>query len=491
MSDDLKTASARGVAWNLVQNVLSRLLSLIVVAILGRILVRSAFGAVALAQTVTTLGELIVSQGYGDFVTQTPDLTDEHLDTAFWMNAVLGVLLTAVIALAAGPLADEFAEPSVAPIVRWLSLSLLIRCLAVVPTALLTRQLRFRSLSLRGVVASVIGGTAGITSALLGLGMFSLVVQILVSDLSATVVLWTASDWRPGLRVSKRSFRQLTAYGAPIFGATMLVFAARRLDTMIVLGALGLVELAVYSMAQRVLQIAIQILNKSMDSVAFSALARMDEGERRKTFYRVLEITAAVCFPAYVGIAIVAQPLTVTLLGDRWADSAPVLVFFALSGIPISLSSIHGAAIKSSARTRYLLFINLILAVTYLPIIASIVGNGPAAASVAYLIACCILVPVEIAFVWAALSLRVADYLKALAGPALATCAMAAATIAVAMATGPLVPIARIAIEAAAGAGSYVLALVVISPATLSRARELLRRVVRKPARLDKPERSE
>ena len=115
---DLKQASARGVAWNLVQNLVSRVLALVVVAILSRILDRSAFGGVALALAVTSFAELFVNQGYGEFVTQTPELKDEHLDTAFWFNVLVGTLLTAIIAICAAPLAVAFEEPTVTPVLR-------------------------------------------------------------------------------------------------------------------------------------------------------------------------------------------------------------------------------------------------------------------------------------------------------------------------------------------------------------------------------------
>src|SRR5688500_8908445 len=133
----LKNASARGVAWNLAQNLASRLLGLIVFAILARMLDRSAFGAIALALAITAFAELLVTQGYGEFITQSPDLSPQHLDTAFWFNTALGLALTLVIAIAAEPLSVAFAEPSVAPAVRWLSLSVVIRSLTVVPTGLL------------------------------------------------------------------------------------------------------------------------------------------------------------------------------------------------------------------------------------------------------------------------------------------------------------------------------------------------------------------
>lgn len=487
--EDLKRASARGVAWNLVQNLVGRLLSLVVVAILGRILDRSAFGAVALALVVTGFAELVINQGYGEFITQSPKLTDEHLDTAFWFNGALGVILTGIVLVGAGPLAAHFAEPSVAPIVRWVSLSIFFRSFAVVPTGLLVRNLQFRSLSLRSVAASALGGAAGIGAAVAGLGIYCLVIQILVGDLAAMAILWRATEWRPGRRFSRECLKELSSFGAPVFGATVLAFVSRRLDTMIVAQVLNMTLLGVYSMGQRVYQIVIQLLNKSTIDVAFSAFSRLsDEEERRRAFYRVIEFTAVLCFPIYVGLAIVAGPLTISLFGPKWIDSAPVLSMFALSGLPFSLSYVHVAAIKSAARTRYLVLIQIVFLFVYLPTMIVMVSHGATAAAVAYLIACFVIAPVEIAFVIAALSLKLGEYTKALMGPSLATIAMAGVTIAVAIAVRPMPQLVRAVAETVAGGISYVVALRLMAPRTFRRCRDLALTTLRKRTAKPQPQ---
>ena len=459
----LKHASARGVAWNVAQNLSARLLGLVVVAILGRILSRDAFGVVALAMVVNSFAELIVSQGYGEFITQSPSLTDEHLDTAFWLNVGIGIGLTGLIALMAAPIANLFEDPTIAPIVRCVSLSLALRSFAVVPTGLLTRTLRFRSLSLRSIVAVVISSVAGVWCALAGLGIYSLVIQLLVGDLASTLVLWRATDWRPRPRFSRSCMRDMSAFGAPVFGASLLAMVSRRLDTFIVGGALDMTRLGIYSMAQRVFQIVLQVVNKSMSDVTFSALARLDErGARRDALVKVIELTAVVCFPVYVGIAIAAGPLMVTLLGPKWSVSGWPLSLFALSGIPFSLTFVNVAAIKSSARTRMLLAIQIVFLCMYLPAIVFLVRRGPTEAAAANLIACYAITPVEIWFVSAAMSMRALHYLRALAGATIATIIMAAATLSVASATAALPPIVRILAEVGIAIVAYAIALRVL-----------------------------
>jgi len=335
VSTDLKRAAASGVLWNLFQNFVGRVLGLLVMALLARWLDEAAFGAIAIALSVTALAELLINQGYGDFVAQRAELTPEHLDTAFWINIIGSGTLTALIVVFAPWIAVGLDAPRLEDVIVMLSPTLVLRAASVVPSGLLVREMKFRSLSLRSIISALVGGIAGVVCAIQGLGMYSLVVQVLGGEIAAALLLWGAAHWRPGLRVSRAALRDIMSFGTPLFAAGLLSFASRRLDAAIIGGTLGISQLGVYAMAQRTYQTATQIVNKSADAVAFSAFARLanDPERRSAALVRSAELTAVICLPLYAGMAIVADDLVVVLFGARWSPSGPVLTIFALIGL--------------------------------------------------------------------------------------------------------------------------------------------------------------
>jgi O-antigen/teichoic acid export membrane protein len=481
---DLKRASIRGVAWNLAQNLVGRLLGLAVVAVLSRLLAREAFGEVAIALAVITVGDQLVGLGYAEFITQREDLTAEHLDTAFWLNLLLGGIVTLVIAATAPIIATEFDSPQIAPIVRWLSLNVAIRSLTVVPTQLLSRRFEFRTLSVRSLIAIAVGGAAGIVGALAGMGVFAIVLQIIVADIASALILWRATEWRPRWRFDTKCVGQLTRFGGPVLAATLLNVVSRRIDALIVGGALDMDRLGTYSMAQRPFQVANQVLNKSGDAVALAALSRLadDPDRRRAAVYRAVELTAALCFPLYALLALTASPLIVVLFGAKWVDSSPVLVIFAISGLPISLSYLHASAIKSSGQTRLYLFIHIVLVAVYLPTVFVLVQRGPAAAAAAYLISCLVIMPVEIALVRMSLEIRIKDYVVSLVGPSLATAAMCAVMLVVVSPLLVTLPaIGQLVMGGIAGLAVYVLALRVMAKGTYNLCVNVVRSAIDRP----------
>src|SRR3546814_14351564 len=71
-------------------------------------------------------------------------------------------------------------------------------CSSDLPTALLTRDMRFDLLALRSVLGLSVGGAVGIGMALDGFGAWSLVGQQLTQQAIIAAVLWSTGRWRPG-----------------------------------------------------------------------------------------------------------------------------------------------------------------------------------------------------------------------------------------------------------------------------------------------------
>lgn len=481
-TSDLKRAAASGVVWNLFQNLVGRLLGLVVMSLLARFLDEAAFGAIAIALSVTALAELLINQGYGEFVAQRAELTPEHLDTSFWLNVTGALVLTALLAALAPAIATSLDTSELQGVIQLLSPVLVLRAASVVPNGLLVREMRFRSLSLRSIVGALVGGIAGVTCAISGLGLYSLVVQILAGEVSGTLLLWGAARWRPGLRVSRAALGEITHYGSPLFAAGLLGFASRRLDAAIIAATLGIPQLGIYTMAQRTYQTASQIVNKSADAVTFSALARLagDRERRSAALVRAAELTAVICFPLYTGMAIVADDLVVVLFGARWASSGRVLTLFALVGLVGALSHLHTAALKAVAHTRPFLVMQVVMAVTYLSLLSLLVAHGIVAAAAAYLLACCLLLPLEIGLVTRAYELRAASYLGALSALAAATAVMAAVTTVAGLALEPLPPLPALLAEVAIGALSFTASLRALARPVFERTIDELRQIFRR-----------
>lgn len=367
---NLHRAAARGVLWAAIGNWGYQITTLIVFSVLARLLRPEDFGLVALAAVFTALMRILAQQGLVDAIVQRPEVEDEDLDTTFWASLALGILFTALIAAGSGTIGQVLGQPALAPVIAYLSLGLLISSLGSVPRAVLARRLEFRSLSLRLLISVVVGGGAGVAAALSGMGVWSLVVQSVVTELTAVFALWVFSQWRPRFRFSWARLHRLLAFGIHVVGFRVLLFFRTRSDNLLVGSFLGTAALGFYSVAYRLLQLMTNATTAVVGVVAFPVFSRI-QGEQeliRAAYYKAIRLTSLVSFPAFVGMAVLAPELTRLAFGDNWGPSVPVMRVLALTGLLQSVTFVNGVVMKAMGKPSWR------LGIVALEAVASLVG---------------------------------------------------------------------------------------------------------------------
>ena len=216
------------------------MISLITFTVLARLLAPEAFGLLSLAVVVISLCSLFVDTGVSEAVIQRPTLTKGLLDTSFWLSVAAGTLLSLCCLVAAGPVAELYKQPELAPVLRVLSAALLLQSLTSTQDALLRRVFRFRAAATRRIISSLVGGLVGVAWALAAPSVWALVAQFLASSFAGVVVLWSVSGYRPGLEVEREEIRRLFRFGSGILGMRISFYVGEYADNFIVGLVLGL-----------------------------------------------------------------------------------------------------------------------------------------------------------------------------------------------------------------------------------------------------------
>jgi PST family polysaccharide transporter len=395
----LKAKVVRGVGWSTVQAWGLRLTTFLVYPILARLLGPEAFGIVASAGIFIMFLDVFSDVSFGAAVEQRRDLEPLHLDSIFWAFLGLGVSLSlASVAVGAPLVARYLEEPILEPVVRWLTLSFLLQMITGVQVSLLRRQLRIKELAAYKLVAAISGGTCGITMALNGFGVWSLVGQRLVTQGVLTSLLWIRSDWRPGLRFSRSHFLQMSRFGLPVMGDRLLMFANRQVDQLLVRIHLGSVALGYYFNASRLQLLVTNLLVGSTSQVAMPAFAQLQDDRPRfqRAYAKACRLTSLVAFPAFVGLTLLSADIIVVVIKDQWLPSAPALSALALAGIALSILYINSAAMMALGRTDLRLGIQLVHTVANLIGFFLAVRHGFVAVAIAYTVRAYLLMPLDL-----------------------------------------------------------------------------------------------
>jgi O-antigen/teichoic acid export membrane protein len=271
---NLKRRVARGLFWSITLTWTGMVSGFVILVALGRLLGPESYGLVTMAMIVIGFGDLfVVDSGFGAAIIQRKELNDDHCDAAFWLLVGSSVIAMAVFMVVAPLVAASFDQPLVTDLIRALSLTLPLGALSAVPSALLSRELRFRALAARRFISGTGGGIAAIGMALAGWGVWSLVGFHLVQKALAVVVAWTAHRWRPRFSFSSVRARELWSFSMAMFGIRVLQFA----EMAMLRGLLGLffgpAVLGYFFMARSVTRLMHDLLTAPTSRVGFKLIA--------------------------------------------------------------------------------------------------------------------------------------------------------------------------------------------------------------------------
>lgn len=479
----LRGRVARGLTWTVVDTWGRQVLNLAVFVVLARFLAPDDFGVVALAAVFVALAQVVVDQGLGDALIQRRDITRSHVDTAFWVAVLTGLLLTVTTVAVARPVSGFLGEPALQPVLAILSLSFVFAALSSIQIALLRRELAFRSLAVRSLLASLGGGAVGIVLAVLGAGAWALVAQQLVAGAVSVVALWTLSPWRPSLGFSAAHFRELFGFGLNIVGSDLLTFLSRNGDNFLIGAVLGTTPLGFYAVGYRLLDVTQVLLINVARKISFPAFSRMQHDPERmvRAYLKVTRTTSALILPGYVGIALVAFDLVPVLFGSRWQASGEVAAVLFLIGPVLSLQAFSGSYLNAVGRPDVTLRFRLITTATNVVGFLIAVPFGIVAVAAAFVIRGYLLLPLNLHWVRVHGGVPIGAYFAELKGTGLATLLLAAAVVATRLLAGAaLAPVALLALQVAVGAATFAATVWIADRRTVHELGELVGHALRR-----------
>jgi len=468
----LARSAGRSARWAVLQSLGKHGIDLLVFLCLARWVAPQAFGLVAMASSVVVLVTVLAEMGLGDALLQRAELRPDHADTAFWLALGVGAGLAGLLFVGASFAATAYGHAEVEPLLRALCPLFLIQALNVVPQALLQRELAFRPLALRALAGSVAGGLAGVLTAWLGGGAWSLLAQQLTAASVGLLGLWWQTSWRPRLRVSWASASELYGFSRHVLGARMLNVLASKADDVVVGVMLGPLALGFYSVACRLLLALEQVFCHGVDAVALSAFSRAGASreQMRDLFVAATRTAALWAFPVFGGAIVLAGDLVPMAVGPSWAPSVPLLQILLVAGLLQAVMHFNHAVFKACGRPEFSLRIAASSTALNVVTLAIAVQFGIVAVAVSYLVRAALIAPVGAWLACRLLGLSPASYLAGLLRPALGLGAAVAAVwlgqaFVPAISAVDLPVLARLAAQVAIGALGYGLCLKVCSPA--------------------------
>jgi polysaccharide transporter, PST family len=355
---------AIGAVWFYVENWVQQISSLMVFAIISRLIGPTEYGLVGLATIIISFS-INVANGFVDPIISMRIKDDERLSTVFWLTFLNGMFLSFLCILLAEPFAALMKCEKIVPLLRVYSLFPFLLATASVPTALITQSMNFKVFARRAMIASLIGGIVGIAMAYKGFGGFALVTQQIVVALFNNVILWQSCGWRPRLMLKRGEMTDVFRAGMTRSASSLIFYLEHQLPQFLLGTFLGAESVGLYVFVQR-LRCAIEdTFVRPISSVLFPwfSTIRDDFHEQKKILDHAVFIFTALIFPTSWGAAAIAFLFIPQVFGAKWVPAVPLIhILFGASPF-VSFGLVLSTVFRAHNKIRAYLNLQAVLVV--------------------------------------------------------------------------------------------------------------------------------
>ena len=362
MVDSLKQKILSGVFWQGLCNIGSKGLNFVFSIILARLLAPEDFGVIAVLMIFIAIAEVFVDSGFSTALIQKKNVDDIDCSSVFYINILVAVAFYLVFFAAAPWIAEFYRNPKLTVYFRWLALGTVIRSFALVQGALLRKRMLFH-LNFRIVFcALLISGTLGIVLAYCGFGVWALISQQLTNAAVTVILLWLLVKWCPRLFFVWGRIRTLFRFGSKLLATSLLDTLFKNIFGLIVGRLFDLSTLAYCNRGQHIPETGMSVINSTIGSVIFPAFSEVqdDRARMRVMLQKCLKITMFLVVPVMGLLAVLARPLVIVLLTEKWLPSVVFLQLSCLSFVVWPLHTLNLQAIMACGRSDIMLILEVI-----------------------------------------------------------------------------------------------------------------------------------
>ena len=348
--------------WRFMERTGAQAVGFVVQIILARLIAPEAFGIIAMVTVFIAVLQVFVDSGMGNALIQKKNADDLDFSSVFYFNMAMCIFLYIVMFIAAPFIADFYNMPDLTPVVRVLSLMLIISGVRNIQQAYVSRHLMFKRFFYATLGGTILAAVVGIGMAYKGYGVWAVVVQQLFRAALAAVILWVTVKWRPRLMFSFERLKGLFSYGWKLLASSLISTLYSKIRPLIIGKVYLPEELAFYNRAESLPLFVVANINSSIDSVLLPTMsAEQDNKSRvRAMTRRAIKTSTYLMMPCMVILAVCAEPIVRLVLTEKWLPSVPFLrVFcFVYAFQPIHTANLN--AIKAVGRSDLFLKLEIL-----------------------------------------------------------------------------------------------------------------------------------
>ncbi len=367
----LRQKTINGLTWSFLDNFLNQIIQLVVGIILARLLSPTDFGLMGMIMIFFAVSTTLIDGGLGDALVRKIDCNDVDYNTVFYFNLGIGIILFLILLFAAPLIADFFSEPRLINLIRVLSFTTIITSLGIVHSADLLKRIDFKTRTKISLISNVSSSLIAIIMAYKGFGVWSLVTKQILANLIGTSTLWFYNKWLPKVKFSVKSFKELFSVGSKILASGLLNTFFSNFYYLIIGKYFSAQILGYYTRATSFASLPSLSINYVIQRVSYPVLVNIKDDDIRlkAALKKLIKNSTFISFTFMIGLVGTAEPLILTLIGEKWRPSIHFLQLISFSLIFYPLQSLNLNVLLIKGRTDIYLRMEMLMKILIIPVV--------------------------------------------------------------------------------------------------------------------------
>lgn len=477
----MEEKAIRGVPWTMLSYSSTKAVTVLTMLVMAHLLPPEDFGLMAFAQITISFLNWFAGLSFSGTLIVRQELDARGRGTILTIT-LMTATASALLAIALSPLlAELFRQPRVKEVIPGFALVLVVGGIANFYESVLQRNMQFRRRFIALGAQAFTTASVSITLAVLGLGVWSLVIGQLASNGVYALLLFLFAAERITPRFQRSVVASVFRTGRGFLAQGVTEFVRGNIDSVMVGRLLGTTSLGYYSMASKLGDQTYWAIADPVAHVTFPAFARSRaRGEDfRPSFLSVLRLVAIVgCFAGLV-LTGAAEPFTRAVFGHKWLPMIGPLWILGVWAAIRPVSTTLGWVLNSVERAGVVGWISLAVLVPLVPgfVLAAHIGTMSAFACVVLADAILSLLILS-GLVCRYIDLRVRDLWQALRPVVFASPPSWLAMFVAGRLIVGLPQIVVLLISVGAGATVYVGVMALVEPGIVKRVLDQVRRML-------------
>lgn len=327
--------TSKSLVWSSIDKFGVQVFALIVGLFTTRMLSPDDFGIIASLAIFTALSNVLVDSGFSAALIRREHNTDSEYSGTLVFNLLLSIALYLVLWIFSGNLADYFNIPQLNPLSRFVFLGIIINSLGIIQNVILTREMRFKELSIANLTSAMVSAVLTIVLVLLGYTYWAIAWQIVSLTAIRVIMLWLLSSWRPRHKPDFSVIGKIFSFSVFLLFTSLINIFVKYIYNLKIPKVFSKEELGYYDRARKFQDIPSTVVTSAISSVAYPVLSGLnsDKPKQLAFFRKIVRVIAFLIFPIMLGLIGVIDHITTVVLTDKWANMIPYFQILCIAAI--------------------------------------------------------------------------------------------------------------------------------------------------------------